>query len=169
MNGRTEWLLLPVVLILAASPAHGWVTPCADEDPRFVVDKEFPKARPGITEPANRVGAFTPVQSIASRHWGAASAPTGTYELTLWEALSDGSGAGADYVLTIAKPYEWFHVVWKDSTAGQGLGAYLRPESTGLRLVIIRRADDGACQACPRSIDVERHRGHCCRFRHTRE
>jgi len=120
------------------------------------MDKEFPKARSGVTEPANRIGAFVPVQSIGSQGWGTANASHEGHQLTLWEALSDGSGAGADYVLTIAKPYEWFHVVWKDSTFA--FGAYLRPEATGLRLVFMRLADDGECQACPRSIYVERYR-----------
>ncbi|MGH7486000.1 MAG: hypothetical protein ACREMY_10435 [bacterium] len=158
MHGRHGWILLPVVLVLVALPSQGWVTPCPGEDPRFVVDKEFPKARLGVTEPARRVGAFVPAQSFALNGWGTVNASPEAYQLTLWEALSDGSGAGADYVLTIAKPYEWFQVVWKDSTAGGGLGAYLSPEPTGLRLVIMGRAGDGECHACPQSIDVKRHR-----------
>jgi hypothetical protein len=157
MNGRNAWILFATLLTFLAPPAKSWGTQCAGEDPRFVVDKELPKVRAG-TEAATRTGAFVPVQSFPSHGWGTVNASPEAYQLSLWEALSDGAGAGADYVLTIAKPYKWFQVIWKGTTAGQGFGAYLRPEPTGLRLVIMHQADDGQCQACPRSIDVERYR-----------
>ena len=146
-----------MLLVIGAQSVNS-ATPCTNEDPRFLVDKAFPAARPSLPERDKRVGVFVPKEAVSTPGWGTATAVPTAYQLTLWESVSGGSGAGADYVLTVGRPHEWFEVVWKDSTSGAGLGAYLRRDGATVVLLLMRRADDGECQACPRSIDVERHR-----------
>lgn len=149
---------LLTALLIPVPSASAWVTPCTQEDPRFLVDKEFPAVRSTLPPLDKRLGVFVPTQVVSTAGWGTVNASPTAYQLTLWEALAGGSGAGADYVLTIARANEWFEVLWKGSTAGSGLGAYLRRDGATVTLVLMRRADDGTCQACPRSVDVERYR-----------